>query len=131
MDGVHTVRYHSVDKAGNVEATKSFVVRIDTRKPSTRAPYPASVIRNGYAKLRCRIVDTKPCARYGSAQIVVKKLNGHVALRKSYTHVRTNALVKLKLRCKLARGTYRFFVLAKDAAGNSQSKTGYNKLIVR
>ena len=131
MDGVHTVRYHSVDKAGNVEATKTFVVRIDTRRPSTRAPYPASVVRNGYAKLRCRIVDAKPCALYGSAQIVVKKLNGRVVLRKSYTHVRTNALVKLKLRCKLARGTYRFFVLAKDAAGNKQSKTGSNKLIVR
>ncbi len=131
MDGAHTVRYHSVDNAGNVEATKSFVVRIDTRKPSTRAPYRASVIRNGYAKLRCRIVDAKPCALYGSAQIVVKKLNGRVALRKSYTHVRTNALVKLKLRCKLARGTYRFFVLAKDAAGNKQSKIGHNKLIVR
>jgi photosystem II stability/assembly factor-like uncharacterized protein len=131
MDGVHTVAYHSVDKAGNVEATKSFVVRIDTRRPVTKAPYRASVLRYGYAKLRCRIADTKPCALYGSAQIVVKKLNGRVALRKSYTHVRTNALVTLKLRCKLARGTYRFFVLAKDAAGNAQSKTGVNKLTVR
>jgi bacillopeptidase F (M6 metalloprotease family) len=131
MDGVHTVSYHSVDKAGNIEATKTFVVRIDTRRPSTKAPYRASVLRYGDAKLRCRIVDKKPCGLYGSVRVVVKKLNGHVALRKSYTHVRTNALVRLKLRCKLARGTYRFFVLAGDAAGNAQSKTGYNKLTVR
>jgi hypothetical protein len=109
----------------------TFAVRIDSRRPATKAPHQKSVLRNGWANIRCKIVDRQPCARYGSVQVVVKKLNGRVAYRKSYTHVRTNALVKLKFRCKLARGTYRFFVLAKDAAANKQSKIGHNKLIVR
>jgi hypothetical protein len=131
MDGVHTVTYHSLDRAGNVEATKSFKVRVDTRRPSTRAPYRASVIRFATAKLRCKVADRRPSAVYASAQIVVKKLNGRVVFCKSYARVRTNVLVTLKFRCRLARGTYRFFVLAKDAAGNRQSRVGYNRLTVR
>ena len=83
------------------------------------------------AKLRCKVVDRRPSAVYASAQIVVKKLNGRVVFRKSYARVRTNVLVTLKFRCRLARGTYRFFVLAKDAAGNRQLRVGYNRLTVR
>ena len=33
-DGVHTVKYWSVDKAGNVETTKTATVRIDTTRPA-------------------------------------------------------------------------------------------------
>ena len=44
-DGVFTVRYWSVDRAGNVEAAKSLTVKIDTRRPTTSAPYSASVVR--------------------------------------------------------------------------------------
>jgi hypothetical protein len=130
-DGTHIVRCHSVDRTGNVEAASSFRVRIDTRKPRTRAPYRASVARYGWAKLRVRIVDTKPCGIFGSPTILVKKSNGKVVFRKAYVHVKVNARVTLTFRCRLARGTYRFLVLAKDAAGNRQSGIGYNRLTVR
>jgi hypothetical protein len=130
-DGVHKITYFSVDRAGNVETTKGFTARIDTRRPSTRAPYPASVIRYAVARLRCKVLDLRPSSSYASAKIAVKKPSGRIVFTGRYTRVRTNVLVTLKFRCNLARGTYRFVVLAKDVAGNTQYKTGYNRLVVR
>lgn len=46
-EGVHSVRYYSVDKAGNAEVAKSFTVRVDLSSPSiTPSQSPAQV--NGW-----------------------------------------------------------------------------------
>jgi hypothetical protein len=50
-DGVHTPSYRSRDAAGNLEAAKRCTVRIDTRRPTTKAPSSKSVRRYQYVRL--------------------------------------------------------------------------------
>ncbi len=45
--------------------------------------------------------------------------------------VKTNVTSTAKFRCKLPRGTYRFYVYATDPAGNRQVKVASNRLNVR
>jgi len=131
MDGVHKVTYFSVDAAGNVEAAKQFVVRIDTRRPTTKAPLAAVVARFHWVKLRCSVVDARPSATRAAMKIRVKNSRGLVVLRLSYPRVGTRVWLSPGFKCKLPRGAYRFFVYATDAAGNVQSKIGSNRLTVR
>ena len=42
-----------------------------------------------------------------------------------------NALHSVRFHCALAKGTYRFFVTATDAAGNRQSRAESAPLTVR
>ena len=131
MDGVHKVTYYSVDAAGNVEAAKQFVVRIDTRRPTTRAPYAAGVVRYHWVKLRCMVADPRPSSTRAVMTIRIRDRQGHVVLRLSYPHARTRIWLSKSFKCKLRRGTYRFSIYATDAAGNVQSKVGSNRLTVR
>jgi hypothetical protein len=48
-DGVHVIRYHSVDRAGNVEAVKTATVRIDTVAPSLTDLGPSPASPDGHA----------------------------------------------------------------------------------
>ena len=131
-DGIFVVSYWSVDKAGNTETKKTATVKIDTVRPTVSARYAASVARYRTAKLRF-VVKDKTLYRYGvkaAARIVVKNARGKVVktVRKS---VKTGVGSTASFRCKLARGTYRFYVYATDPAGNKQVKVVSNKLTVR
>jgi hypothetical protein len=130
-DGVHTVTYWSTDVAGNVGAATPAVIRIDTRKPTTRAPYAAAVIRLRTVKLRFVVADQAPCAGTASARIVVKNAHGHKVKTIKVARVKAGVTSTVRFRCKLAKGKYRFFVYATDAAGNAQSKIASNRLTVR
>ena len=130
-DGVHTVTYWSTDAAGNAGAAASAVIRIDTRKPTTRAPYSAAVTRGKTVKLRFVVADQAPCAGTASAKIVVKNARGRTVKTVKAARVTAGATSTVKFRCKLAKGKYRFFVSATDAAGNPQSKIASNRLTVR
>ncbi len=131
MDGPHTVGYYSSDEAGNAEAVKTFVARIDTRRPVTKAPYAASVVRNRSVALRCKIEDAKPCAPKAKLRLVVKDGKGRVRWQRTYDSVRVNKVVAKRFLCKLPVGTYRFYVYAVDRAGNVQRKAASNRLTVR
>ena len=89
-------------------------------------------MRYGTAKLRFTVKD-KTLYRYGvkaAARIVIKNSHNRVVktIKKS---VKTGVGSTASFRCKLARGTYRFYVHATDPAGNKQVKVVSNKLIVR
>jgi hypothetical protein len=129
-DGVFAVRYWSVDRAGNSEAAKSLTVKIDTRRPTARAPYAASVVRLRTAKLRFVVKDTAPCAGSAKARIVVKNAHGRVVKTVRKT-VKTGLTSTASFRCRLAKGKYRFYVYATDPAGNRQVKVASNRLTVR
>ena len=128
---MHTVTYWSTDAAGNAEAATAAVIRIDTRKPTTRAPYSAAVTRLRTVKLRFVVADRAPCAGTASAKIVVKNAHGRKVKTIKVARVKAGAASAVKFRCKLAKGKYRFFVYATDSAGNAQSKIASNRLTVR
>jgi len=130
-DGPHTVTYWSADAAGNVETPTPVAVNIDTRQPTTKAPYSLAARRGQTAKLRYVVADQAPCAGTAAAKIVIKNARGKAVKTLKVKRVKTGVTATVKFRCKLAKGKYRFFVYATDAAGNAQSKIASNRVTVR
>ena len=125
--GVHAVRYRSVDLEGNVEEARTCTVNIDAGRPVTSAR--AALVRRGArVTLRYRVADLTPRA---NVRLVVKTTAGapRKTLRPGWRG--TNAPRSASWRCTLARGTYRFFVYATDQAGNRQKVAGSARLVVR
>ena len=132
-DGVRVVLYRSVDAAGNVETVRSQAARIDTRPPTVRAPRSCVVRRGARATLSFEPRDARPSR--GACQVVirVKTRSGRLVL--SYAPRRWYACGELggyRFRCpaSLARGDYRFWVTARDGAGN-RSRAVAGRLTVR
>jgi len=129
-DGLHTVHYRSADLAANVEDARSLSLGIDTRHPRTRAPSAATVMRYRTAALAYKVLDAAPNG--GTAEVTISIRNGAGRVVKTLTyHARpVNTLLKASFTCRLAKGRYRFFVYAFDAAGNKQAFVDGNRLTV-
>jgi hypothetical protein len=132
-DGVHPLWFRATDRAGNVETIQKHEVAIDTRKPTAGAPYRASVRRGATARLKARVNDRRPCGNVGHIAIVITNPRGTkryltVAPRKWFA---INTTVTVSFTCKLARGTYSFWVWTLDAAGNPSARAARNTLVVR
>jgi hypothetical protein len=127
--GVTVCNYRSTDLAGNVEATKTLTVRIDRRKPATKA-YGATARTGKKVKLAYRVNDPLPgCAR---ARVALKIFKGRKlarTLRPAGTCA-CNAKRFYPWRCNLDSGVYAIRVYATDIAGNAQRRVGKAKLIV-
>ncbi len=129
--GRSAYKYRSSDVAGNVEVTKTFTVKVDTRQPTTWAPYATHVVRGRTATLRYDVEDALPNGGTAAVTISVKTLLGKVVKTLRLGVKPVNKLLSAKFRCTLAKRTYKFFVYAKDTAGNSQSKVGSARLVVK
>ena len=132
-DGVHVVLYRSVDGAGNVETVNMCVAKIDTRRPTVEATRPCVVRRGHFATLEFRPRDPRPSR--GACRVVIDVRTRSQRLLVSFRPRRWYACGDLggyRLRCptSLARGDYRFWVTARDGAGNV-SKAAANRLTVR
>ena len=125
--------YRSADTDGNVEADKTLTVGIDTRKPTTKAPDASSVVRYRTAKLWYKVVDPPPNG--GTATVTIKIKNSANKVVKTLGPYKGKAVYKLlaaTFTCRLAKGSYRFYVSATDAAGNAQVlPAGSNRLTVK
>ena len=130
-DGVHTLAYRSTDNAGRVEADKSCTVRIDRMRPSTAAPRKASVRRGRYVYLYYKVKDPRPGSATAKVTIRIKTLSGKTMKQVVLKDRTVNKTLRYRFRCTLKKRTYRFIVVARDAAGNAQSSTGRNYLRVR
>ena len=130
-DGHHTLVYSSVDNVRNSETARTRDVRIDTRRPSTAAPYASSVRRGFLATVRFRVNDAPPNAGRTKVVIRVRDSWGRVVKTLTVGARPVNTLQTYRFRCWLPQRTYRFSVYATDAAGNKQATIASNKLIVR
>ncbi len=129
-DGVHAIKYRSVDAAGNVEFPRTCTVRIDTRRPRTRAT-AVSVRRGKRVTLPFRITDAKPNGGTAKVRIVVRRAGGRVVKRLPPVNRRVNKRVKVGFRCTLRPGRYTWWAPAVDTAGNPQASALKGTLIVR
>jgi Immune inhibitor A peptidase M6. len=125
--GIHTINFYSVDAAGNTEATKSCTVKIDMTRPTPKA-YASRMRRGTTGKLRFSISDI-PRAK-ANVTITVKTLRGRKLATKHYSNVATNTMLAARFHTR-TRGTYRFYVSARDAAGNLGTRTAHAKLVVK
>jgi photosystem II stability/assembly factor-like uncharacterized protein len=139
-DGWHGFAFRSVGGDDAVEAYTSVNIGIDTCRPTTRAPYACVVRRYQKAKLQYWVSD--PLPNGGTATVTVKIKNRHGTVVRTlgpYRGVTTGVsslgvylIHTATFTCKLAKGTYRFYVYAPDAAGNAQTlPAGNNRLVVR
>ena len=128
-DGVHALSARSVDLLGHIEATRTFTVRIDSVGPTTEVLANATVRRGRTATLRYRVNDAlSPKAK---VTIRIRKLSGRLVKSLPVVTRTTNAATSSRFTCGLAKGRYRFYIEAKDLAGNKQIEKGYGTLTVR
>jgi hypothetical protein len=125
--GERTVRYRSVDLAGNKEAWRTCTVQVDGRGPVTEVR-AAGVRRGARVTLRYRVEDLTPKA---DVRLLVKTRSGRTRATIKLGWRGTNVLRSASWRCRLPRGRYRLVVLATDQAGNRQATAGSARLTVR
>ena len=127
--GAVTYEFGATDNAGNVEATKSVTVQVDSVAPTTTA-YAASVKHGKKVRLTYRVSDAVPGS--GQAAVTIKIFKG-TKLKKTLAvgACAANARGIYSWRCALAKGSYTIKVYATDLAGNVQSAAGGAKLKVK
>jgi C1A family cysteine protease len=128
-DGPKTVEAAFRNAQGTT--THSDGIFLDTHRPETRAPYKRSVRRYEYVRLYYKVADAVPCAAKATVTIKIKTLGGTTKQTLKLGQRSVNKLLSYRFRCTLAKRTYRYYVYATDAAGNTQSPTGRNYLYVK
>jgi methionine-rich copper-binding protein CopC len=130
--GAHAVSYRVTDAAGNVTSGQC-VVGIDTGRP-TKVKALGSRGKKGKLTLKFKISDPKPgCGAATVSKIVVTTVKGKKVktIKGVKATVATNAKVKLVVKKRLKKGTYRFKVYVTDIAGNTSKKAMPGKLTVK
>jgi hypothetical protein len=127
-NGAHTLVYSATDNAANASVQQTLSFASDTLGPTTAARSASG--RKGRAiALRYKIADVlSPKAT--AIRIVVKNRRGTTVKTFRPTAKNTGTWYSVKWTPK-AKGTYRYYVYAKDLAGNAQSRRGYAKVVVR
>lgn len=127
-DGVHVVLYRSEDAAGNREATQTCAVIVDTRRPTVKAPYQATVRRGRTARIRLVAQDRlSPAVR---TLMTIRNRAGKVVARTKRT-IPTSGTSTFRFFCRLPVGSYRFTVTVTDPAGNPGLRSASNVLRVK
>jgi hypothetical protein len=104
---------------------------VDTVAPTTLAPSAVKVVKGKKATLKYQVNDAAPNLGAATAVIKIKNKAGKVVKTIKPGSKAVNVLQKATFTCKLAKGTYKFYVTATDAAGNKASNTAVNKLTVK
>jgi hypothetical protein len=120
-DGRYEITFFATDVAGNVEATNTLVVNIDTRKPRTRALRAVTVHRNQFVNLRFRVNESDHFQRTAQVTIRIRNSAGRVVKVLNLGQRRVNANLARSWRATLRPGIYRYNVYARDDAGNRQA----------
>ena len=127
-DGIRTVSFYSVDVANNAETPHSVTVKIDTTGPVT-AGKNVSGKRGHAAKLGYCVSDALS-AQAMSVTLVIKNSHGKV-VKTLKLGTRTNKRWYTASWTTKTAGKYRYYVTAKDPAGNAQSHEGGGKITIR
>ena len=124
--GSHTLAFHSVDNAGNLEAMQTAGVNIDLAGPLTAAKAKVIVKHGRKATFRFRVSDLTPTA---SVKIKIYK-GSKVKKTLNVGSKPTGSWQSYKWTCKLAEGSYTWKVYATDLAGNVQKSIAKKALVV-
>jgi beta propeller repeat protein len=129
--GASVYEFRCADVAGNVSALSTTSVKLDSTRPRTLALARAAVLRGRYVKLRYKVVDAMPGSGAATVKIRIKSATGKTVKTLQCGARPVNKALTYRFRCKLKKGSYRYFVYASDLAGNAQSRIGRSTLRVR
>lgn len=118
-DGDHTIVYHSVDNADNVESDNTVHAKLDKVAPSVSGVLPAGTITDPAPTITASYSDAAPSSGFNAATAILK-LNGVTAGTCSTASPTT-------LSCPtsgLANGHYNVAVSIADNASNSATALG-------
>jgi carbon monoxide dehydrogenase subunit G len=128
-EGTTTVSYRATDNAGNTSAVQSVTVKVDTTGPVTKAKLTYAKVNRAVALSYKATDNLSP--QVGGVKVVVKNSHGTTVKTISVSALKNvNSWYSVKWTPK-AKGTYRYYVYAKDLAGNAQSVRGWAKVIVK
>jgi hypothetical protein len=128
-NAVETFDYQAVDNAGNVSAPAALTLKMDNTGPATQGAY-ASGKAGKSITLRYRVND-KLSPRAQGIWLKIKDSRGRTVKNLTVGATKTTGAwhsVTWKTR---ARGTYTYYVYAKDLAGNQQRSAGSAKIKVK
>jgi hypothetical protein len=128
---LHTLSYHATDTATNSGTDQMVAFTTDTHGPVT-AGKTISGRKGKTISLRCRATDNLSPTVW-APRVVIKNARGKVVktIKTSATTSRRSGAWFSVTWKPSARGTYRYYVYAKDLAGNVQSKVGSARVTVR
>jgi hypothetical protein len=130
-DGANKVLYRSADKVGNLERKHTCSVLIDTRRPTPVAKWAAAAVRGARTALRFYVSDPRPGSPTATVTIRVHNARGALVKKAVLADVRVDRTLSYRFTCWLPKGSYRFSVVATDAAGNPANAVAANTLVVR
>ena len=130
-EGPHVLLYRSADNAGNVEYTHRIGFGIDRARPTATAPFAASAGHYRTVTLKCKVTDPLPNGGSATVTVKIKNRSGRV-VKTVVGWGLVNKPMSVVFDCYLPRGVYRFYVYAKDTAGNPQTlPIDSNRLTIR
>jgi hypothetical protein len=129
-DGVHRIRYRSIDKVGNAEVKRTCWVFIDTRRPTPVANWAGLARRGARCALRYLVRDARPGSPTATVTIRIVDRHDKLVRKTVLTGVAVDRLQRYTFTCWLPKGRYRFTVAATDQAGNRQMAAARNTLVV-
>ena len=128
-NGAKTYEYQTVDNAGNVSAAASLSLTMDSVAPKTYGKNASGKVRKPI-KLKYKITDNLSPKAY-SVQIKVKNSRGHIVKKVSFSGTKSlNKWYSYSWKPS-AKGTYKYYVYAKDKASNPQAKAGRGTVKVK
>lgn len=124
-----TYDYQAVDNAGNVSVPASLKLKMDSVKPHTYGQNASGKVHKSIT-LKYKITDNlSPKAK--SVAVKIKDSKGHVVKNLSFS-AQKNVKTWYSFTWKpTKKGTYKYYVYAKDLAGNPQNKAGWAKITVK
>ena len=127
-NGAHTLSFSASDLAGNTSATQSRSFTIDTVGPKSYAKAASGKVRRSLT-LRYKITDKlSPQAK---AITIVVRNSRHRTVKTLRPSAKATGARYSRTWTPKVKGTYRYYVSAKDLAGNKQRTVGSAKVIVR
>ena len=118
-EGPHVLLYRSADDAGNVEYIHRLTFGIDRARPTATAPFAASAGHYRTVTLKRKVTDPLPNGGSATVTVKIKNRSGRV-VKTVVGWGLVNKPMSVVFDCYLPRGVYRFYVYAKDTAGNPQ-----------
>lgn len=104
---------------------------LDDVRPVPRVLRDSAVRRGKTAVLRYRVDDAQPSGPTSAVVVKLKPRSGRILRTFVRQRVPVNAPVTVSFRCTLPKGSYRWVVRARDAAGNPEVAPAEGRLFVR